>query len=77
MGFACRGFVVAAGGEVGEFAPDAGRPAADPGQVVLLRPAQQFLNAGGLVRVELALLGAWYHSDRILNWEAFTVSIGD
>ncbi|MFC9749618.1 NucA/NucB deoxyribonuclease domain-containing protein [Streptomyces niveus] len=20
---------------------------------------------------------AWYHSDRILNWEAFTVSIGD
>ncbi|MFJ9213881.1 NucA/NucB deoxyribonuclease domain-containing protein [Streptomyces sp. NPDC102264] len=22
-------------------------------------------------------LGAWYHSDRILDWEAFTVSIGD
>ncbi|MFF5090418.1 DNRLRE domain-containing protein [Streptomyces niveus] len=22
-------------------------------------------------------LGAWYHSDRILNWEAFTVTIGD
>ncbi|MEV8409902.1 hypothetical protein AB0R12_30180 [Streptomyces niveus] len=22
-------------------------------------------------------LGAWSHSDRILNWEAFTVSIGD
>lgn len=22
-------------------------------------------------------LGAWYHNDRILNWEAFTVSIGD
>ncbi|MFD8409910.1 DNRLRE domain-containing protein [Streptomyces anulatus] len=24
-----------------------------------------------------ARLGAWYHSDRILNWEAFTVAIGD
>lgn len=22
-------------------------------------------------------LGAWYHSDRILKWEAFTVSIGN
>ncbi|WP_368860256.1 NucA/NucB deoxyribonuclease domain-containing protein [Streptomyces sp. M2CJ-2] len=22
-------------------------------------------------------LGAWYHSDRILDWEAFTVTIGD
>ncbi|MEV8312002.1 hypothetical protein AB0P36_33000 [Streptomyces flavidovirens] len=22
-------------------------------------------------------LGAWYQDDRILNWEAFTVTIGD